>query len=373
MKIAILVPHMFMDESIMSKVIFSPGTIAIDLAEGLADLGHEVTLFSPGPIKNKKFKNICSDRTLIEKELDSRGYDLTTLMSKHPLTYITLARQIQSELISKAYKMANNGLFDLVHVWINEEDIALEFAKLCNKPIIFTHHEPFNFYTKYRTSFEKYKDLNWVSISYAQRKTIPVKMNWVGNVYHGIRNPFVQYKIETSMDYKKYFAYLGRIIESKGVHLAVQAVIKYNEKSTNEPIILKIAGKYYEDSYWEKEIKPYVDNKFIQFVEFISKPEEKFNFLYNAKALLAPSTWEEPFGMMIIEAMSVGTLTIGLSNGALKEIVKDGVNGFISKDNIEQNFDKVNQINSKKLIDSFDFTIERMCEEYEKIYQAILT
>lgn len=373
MRIALLVPHIFMDKRYLNGVIFSPGTIAIDLANALADLNHEVTLFSPGNIDGN-FTNINADTSLIDIELESRGYDLKTLMSKHPLTYITLSRQIQTQLISKAYEMANAGNFDLVHVWINEEDVALEFAKFCNKPIVFTHHEPFNFLTRYRTSFARYKDLNWISISNSQRKTIGTNMNWIGNVYHGLPDPMEQYEIIKTNEYKKYFAYLGRIIEPKGVHHAIKAVLEFN-KGTNEIIPLKIAGKHYsdssQDSYWKKEIEPHIDNKIIQSVGFISDPLEKYNFLYNAKALIVPSTWEEPFGMISIEANSVGTYIIGSNFGATKEIIKDGINGYIYNGLLPDLSSP--ELDSEKVKEYYknNFSIEKMAENYSQIYQNL--
>jgi glycosyltransferase involved in cell wall biosynthesis len=400
MRIALLVPHIFMDDNYLKKVIFSPGTIAIELAEGLSDLGHEVTLFSPGKVQNPKFKNINADTSLVDEELKTKGYGLMALMSKNPLTYVTLSRQLQMQLVSNAYQMANNDEFDIVHVWITEEDIAMEFAGLCKKPVVFTHHEPFNFLTKYRTSFERYKDLNWISISHAQRATVgnanwrslPGSMNWVGNIYHGLSDPFKKYKIKKSDDHKKYFAYLGRIIEPKGVHLAIEAVLRLNE-ALREPqgdrmknvgdshgnpelIPLKVAGKHYsdsgKDSYWKTKIEPLVDGEIIQYVGFIDDPEEKFNFLYNAKALIVPSTWEEPFGMISIEANSVGTQIIASKNGALDEVIEEGVNGYKYKETSEL----VNLLNRKAIPESKvkehfvkNFSIEKMVKKYQQIYE----
>lgn len=393
MRIALVVPHMFMQDELLDKVIFAPGKLAISLAEGFSNRGHDVTLFSPGKVLGN-FKNITADISLINKDLESRGYDINTLIQKHPLTYITFARQLQSEIISKAYKMANEGYFDLVHVYITEEDIALEFAQLCNKPVIFTHHEPFNFLTKYRTSFEKYQDLNWLSISYSQRKTIKSKMNWVANIYHGIES----FGDPDFSKNKEYFAYLGRIIEPKGVHLGVEAIKKVNKLKTlnSKPIILLIAGKYYysnkKDDYWTTKISPNLSEN-VRYVGFKATKEERFEFLKNAKALLVPSTWEEPFGMVLIEALSVGTPVIGLDNGAIPEIVEDGINGLLVKSEYkmsnfadEKKLDewkvvnnlvgallKIDDIDRRKCFESFDkkFREERMIREHLEVYEKV--
>jgi hypothetical protein len=163
LRVGIVVPHIFMQESILPKVIFSPGQLAIDLAEGLTSLGIDVTLFSPGPVKTK-VKNVTANLSNFKTELAARGDSYIDLLKKHPLTFISLARQVQSELIAMAYKMANDEKLDIVHIYTNEEDIALPFAQLCAKPVVFTHHDPFNFLVTYKNVFSKYSELNCLQI-----------------------------------------------------------------------------------------------------------------------------------------------------------------------------------------------------------------
>jgi glycosyltransferase involved in cell wall biosynthesis len=396
MRIAILTPHIFMHRDIMPDVIFAPGSLAIDLCNGLTKLNHEVTLFSPGPV-DVNCENITADLSLIDHELMLRGYGYTELLKKHPLLFANLTRQIQSEIISKAYQMANEGKFNIIHVFMNEEELALSFAKLCNKPIVFTHHEPFNFLAKYRSIFPKYKNLNWVSLSLAQRKSMPEDANWAGNVYNG--HDFDLKEVISESEDLKYFAYLGRIIEPKGVHLAIQAVRKYNliRKEQNLEIIpLYIAGKHYSDisndKYWETKILPEVDNKEIFYKGFINNQKDKLNFLSKAMALLIPSTWDEPFGMVMIEALASGIPLIGLGSGAIPEVIKPDITGFIARKeyfmidgikklnekktiaNLASNMMNIDKIDSQNCIDDYKkrFTVEKMVRGYEEVYRKIL-
>jgi len=427
-----------MQEDLMPEHIFSPGSLAINLADGLVDLGIDVTLFSPGKVTTKA-KNIVGDLSLFDYELSLRGYGYSELLKKHPLLFSTLARQIQNELIFKAYKMANANEFDLVHVYMNEEEIALVMSDLCNKPVVFSHHEPYNFLAKYRSIFPKYEHKNWISISYSQRKTMPERTNWVGNVYHGfparenrITNfPDISGQITNEQEdggkhehfgitrskpsplgeggplavgeTSHYLAYFGRIIEPKGVHLAIAAVKQYNKLRTRNSklLTLKIAGKHYgdmsNDLYWEEKILPEVDGKEIQYIGFINKDEEKQQFLANAKALIIPSIWEEPFGMVMIEALSCGTPLIGLNPGAIPEIIKNGETGFVEEkinkeklvinnaktstlderktvDQLSKAIGKIDRIDRKKCLEDFEkrFTVQRMCEEYLEIYEKVI-
>jgi len=319
-RVGLVVPHIFIHRDILPGVIFSPGQLALELAEQLQKQGSEVTLFAPGPTSSQ-LPTITADLSYFETELAGRGDTYLQLLKKHPFTFITLARQVQAELIAEAYAMANNDELDIVHIYTNEEDLALPFAKLCKKPVVFTHHDPFNFLVKYKNVFPKYKDLNWISMSLAQRRGMPADTNWVANIPHGLAKETFAPNLAP---YGDYVAYLGRIIEPKGVHLAIAAVKAYNQ-TAKKPLKLKIAGKHYaghaKDSYWQGQIQPLIDDDEIEYVGFIETNEQKQTFLGNAAALLVPSLFDEPFGMVSIEAMACATPVIGLDSGALPEVI----------------------------------------------------
>lgn len=386
LRIGLVVPHIFMHRDILPQVIFSPGTLALDLTSGLHHLGVNITLFSPGPIKTT-VKNITADLMYFEKELAGRGDTYIDLLKKHPFTFITLARQLQSELIAKAFSIANNDELDLVHIYTNEEDIALPFAQFCRKPVVFTHHDPFNFLVKYKNIFPKYAHLNWLSMSSAQRTGMPEDTNWIGNIYHGIDQIAWQPNYHPSGEY---VAYLGRIIEPKGVHLAIAAVKKYNQ-TAKKPLKLKIAGKHYaehkKDTYWQTHINPQLEGM-IEYVGFIGEREVKQEFLGNARALLVPSIFNEPFGMGMIEALACGTPVVGLDSGAIPEVIKNIETGFLVKkvmrknatldedlttDRLAEALKGVDQINRYACRQDFEtrFTRERMCREHLAVYKQL--
>jgi hypothetical protein len=135
MRIGLVVPHIFMHRDILPGVIFSPGQLALNLAEGVSELGADVTLFTPGPV-DTKVKNLTADLSYFNAELAARGDGFIDLLKKHPLTFISLARQVQSEIVARSFMMANDGGLDLVHIYTNEEDIALPFVQFCKKPVL---------------------------------------------------------------------------------------------------------------------------------------------------------------------------------------------------------------------------------------------
>lgn len=380
LRVALVVPHIFLHRDILPNVIFSPGTLALELANGLSDYEIDVTLFTPGPI-GTTVPNINADMSYFESELAGRGDNYLDLLKKHPFIFASLARQVQAEVIAKAYAMTNDNKFDVVHIYTNEEDIALPFAKLCSKPVVFTHHDPFNFLVKYKNVFPKYTDLNWISISHAQRRTMPANTNWVGNTYHGVDSS----EFKTCVDNKQrdYIAYIGRIIQPKGLHLAIAAVNEYNRTATKK-LKLKIAGKHYtdyaKDNYWQEQILPMLGDD-IEYVGFIKDIDQKNEFLGNAKALIIPSIFDEPFGMVMIEALASGTPIIGLDSGAIPEVIT-GKTGILVKksedDNITINnlsvaIDKIENINRQDCRDDFEarFTLNRMCQSHADIYRQL--
>lgn len=380
-------PHIFMQQAILPQVIFSPGVLAIELAEGLSQWAIDVQLFSPGRVQTG-LKSITADMSYFEAELAGRDYGYLDLLKKHSLTFVTLARQVQAELIAKAFAMANKDQLDLVHIYTNEEDIALPFAKFCRKPVIFTHHDPFNFLIGYKNNFPKHKDLNWVSISYAQRSGMPPDTNWVGNVYHGVPKDMFRPNFDNGSNY---LAYLGRIIEPKGVHLAIEA-IKHNNQRSKQRYSLKIAGKHYagykKDVYWQQHIAPYIDGQEIEYVGF-ADTRAKETLLRGAAAVIMPSLFSEPFGMVAVESLACATPVICLDSGALPEIVRDTETGLVVRkayqatgkldaeetaQRLAAAIDRVKIIDRRACYKDFQdrFTSERMCSEYAVVYRQLV-
>ena len=385
LRVGVVVPHIFMQQALLHDVIFSPAELALSLVNGLSGLEVDVTLFTPGPVDSKA-QAFVADLSYFGRELASRGDTYLDLLKKHPFTFITLARQVQAELIAAAYAAANRGELDVVHMYTNEEELALPFASLCQKPVVFTHHDPFNFLVKYKNVMPKYATLNWISLSYAQRAGMPEQTNWVANIYHGLPAKQLTPIGNPSNDY---VAYLGRIIEPKGVHLAIAAVRAYNQQ-TNRRLKLKIAGKHYsghaKDMYWQTRILPELGDD-IEYVGFVG-PAEKQAFLGNARALIVPSTFAEPFGMVSIEALACGTPVIGLDSGAIPEVVEHGGSGliiakqFAADGSLDETGTAAALARALEHVDSIDrrdcrrafearFTAERMCREHLELYERL--
>ena len=131
-----------------------------------------------------------------------------------------------------------------------------------------------------------------------------------------------------------------------------------------------------EKNYLEKSVLPYI-NQNIAYHGMIKKYSAKWYKAYSeAKALLLPLQWEEPFGLVMIEAMACGTPVIAFDRGSAREVVKDGKTGFIVKNVNEmvKAIKKIDQIDRKECRRHIErnFTVEKMVDKYEKLYYRIL-
>ena len=137
---------------------------------------------------------------------------------------------------------------------------------------------------------------------------------------------------------KEHLMFLGRVEDIKGTNEAIQTAIATNNK-------LIIAGNIQpgHDEYFNEKVKPYLSNPLIKYVGPVND-EQKLYYLQRAKAFLFPIKWEEPFGIVMAEAMSCGVPVIGFRRGSVPEVVKDGINGFIVN-NTEEMIEAVKKIN----------------------------
>lgn len=167
--------------------------------------------------------------------------------------------------------------------------------------------------------------------------------------------------------------YLGRIERIKGVHTAVAMALKTGRR-------LIIAGNYAKgtahEEYFKKEILPYCDSGQISYV---GEADDKLKgaLLGRAAALLLPIEWDEPFGIVMVEALACGTPVIAFNRGAVPEIVRDKQTGFICDSNSEM-IEALGDLHSIKRSECRRDAEERFSDKvivgkYEELYYSLLT
>jgi glycosyltransferase involved in cell wall biosynthesis len=137
------------------------------------------------------------------------------------------------------------------------------------------------------------------------------------------------YQFRSTVDSDAPLVFLGRIEEIKGPHLAIEAARRAGLR-------LVLAGNvpHAHRDWFEANVAPHIDSDRVRYAGPVDD-KQKNELLGEARALLMPILWEEPFGIVMAEAMACGTPVIGLRRGAVPEVVEDGVTGFIA-DSIDE-------------------------------------
>lgn len=321
-------------------------TVVHLITEELVRRGHEVTLFASG-----------------DSATSARLVSVTPTATNFVVTDKRQREQYEHVLIAKAYAMAKDGQFDIIHSHFDTRTAF--YAPLVDTPTISTLHSPLEGLLK--DLLVHFKDTQYyASISNHQRNAIP-DLRYAVTAYNGIeieRIPFYAQK-----EKEDYLIFAGRIDDTKGVAEAIAVA-----KQTNLRLHIFGAAKA-GSGYWTQKIKPLIDGKQIIYKGTVPRAE-LFEHLGKAQAFIFPLKWDEPFGLVTIEAMAVGTPTIASRRGALPEIIENGKSGFLC-DTIEQmvaavhNIKSINPAHCRQRVEDM-FTVAKVVDRYEQAYRAIL-
>ena len=339
MKIAQVAP---LYEAVPPKLYGGTERIVSFLTEELVRQGHDVTLFASGDsVTNARLvASVPQALRLDEKCEDS--------LAPH---VVQLQQVIES-----------SGEFDVIH--FHTDYLSFPFTQFLDVPHVTTLHGKLSI-AELQLVYNTYPDEPVVCISDSQCKPLP-QANFVGRVHHGLPKGLFK-KADGSGNY---FAFLGRISPEKRCDRAIENAI-----ASNTPI--KIAAKVdkADRDYFAQKIQHLFDHPLVEYVGEINE-EQKQEFLGNAKALLFPIDWPEPFGLVMIEAMACGTPVIAWNNGSVPEIIDEGKSGNIVN-SMEEAIDAANKIAAidRSIVrDCFEqrFSAQRMTKDYIDVYQKLI-
>ena len=340
MRIAQIAP---LAESCPPKLYGGTERIVHFLTEELVAQGHQVTLFASGDSQTPADLVPCVPQAL-------RLMDGAHNLVPHHLSMVERVRRRLED-------------FDMVHFHIDL--FHYPSIQTWNTPTLTTLHGRLDL-PELAGCYQTFSHVPLVSISDSQRRPLP-PVNWIDTVYHGLPAQLLPY----SPNGDDYLVFLGRISPEKRPDRAIEIAVR-----SGKP--LKIAAKIdaVDEEYWNTEIRPLVEMH--DTIEYIGEVNEaqKATLLAGAAALLFPIDWPEPFGLVMIEAMSCGTPAIAWKNGSVPEVIDDGVSGCIVE-NIEQAVaavDKVVMMDRSTVRACFErrFTAERMAQDYVKIYEKLV-
>lgn len=313
------------------------------LTEELVRRGHNVTLF--GTANSKTSAKLIP---IWPKGLFNSPKGMPDLFAVFGLLYKEI--------------LASRNEFDIIHD--HTDTFLTPFSDFLEPPIINTMH---NLLSEERIIlYKKYPKMNLVAISQNQKRGGP-GINIIKTIHHGI--PVEKYPFNNKP--QDYLLWISNIASDKGLKEAIEIARISNEK-------LLIAGPIFPSNsdFFEYRIKPLIDGKQIQFVGEANF-EKKVNLMRNAKALLFPIfNRQEPFGLVVIEAMACGTPVIASATGSMPELIENKKTGFLvnSADEAIPVLGKIHRLSCAdchrrvaKL-----FTVSRMVNNYERLYQSIL-
>ncbi len=247
---------------------------------------------------------------------------------------------------------------DIIHV---QSAPALAISRFIKRPMVLTLHGPHE--SKLSEFYSFYPDVHYVCISDAQCKQ--ESMPQMRTVHHGI--DLAQYKLVEQK--QQYLSFIGRIAPLKGTHIAIDVA-----QRTGIP--LKIAGDVqpmYRE-YFERKIKPQLDGKLVEYIG-LADLQAKNELLGNSLAMLFPIQWNEPFGLVMVEAMACGTPVLAMPGGSVPEVVREGLSGHICR-TVVQMSKRARDLNfNPRAVRQYveeNFSIQRMAKEYAGVYEHIL-
>ena len=340
MKIAQVAPLI---ESVPPRFYGGTERIVSYLTEELVAQGHDVTLFASADSATSARLVACCEQAL---RLNPAVRD--------PIPYCMI-------MLDKLRRMASQ--FDILHFHIDQFHFPI-FPDRWSRAVTTLHGR--QDLPDLKVLYEAFPAMPLLSISEAQRKPI-ANANFVGTVLHGIPRDLLA---PTLLPRGGYLAFLGRISPEKRVDRAIAIA-----RAVGLP--LKIAAKVdrVDEAYFRQEIAPLLDQPGIEFIGEVDEGQ-KGRFLGEARALLFPIDWPEPFGLVMIEAMACGTPVLAFRHGSVAEVVEDGITGHIvdGVDEAIRNIGRVLALDRGRVRRRFEqrFTAQRMAQDYVKIYEKLI-
>jgi glycosyltransferase involved in cell wall biosynthesis len=312
------------------------------LADGLAEAGHDVTLFASGDSYTKA--------------------KLSTVFRRAPSERIG---QTYWELKHALVALGRAGEFDVVndHTGL----LGLTLGGLVATPFVHTVHgpldgEPGELYEQVVSLVPSSK---LISLSMNQRAPRP-QLPWIANCPNAL--DLSMYPVKPHRG--DYLLFIGRMSVDKGCHRAIAV-------ATEAGLPLKIAGKNREpaeQAYFQEYVEPHLNER-IQYLGEVNHGQ-KVELLQDARATLFPIEWEEPFGLVMIESMACGTPVIATRWGAVPEVIDDGHSGII----VDHYRDMPGALEAADALEPMDcrhyaeerFSPERMVADYLEAYRAAI-
>lgn len=338
MKIAQVAP---LFESVPPKGYGGTERVVSYLTEELVAMGHEVTLFATAD-------SVTSAR-LIPITTKSLRADAGS----------PVALACHTTQLGRLGKSAAS--FDVIH--FHTDYLHFPMARQLVTPHVTTLHGRLDL-PELGPLYKQFSDIPLVSISDTQRAPLPWA-NWRATVYHGLPTDLYDFGPTPG----NYCVFVGRIAREKRPDRAIDIAVR-----AGMPIIIAAKVDPADAAYFETCIRPLLAHPLVRFIGEVGEAEKR-QLLANAKALLFPIDWPEPFGLVMIESFACGTPVIAYRHGSVPEVVTDGVTGFVVDDQEQALYalSRIDSIDRRRCREMFEtrFSARRMALRYVALYDAL--
>lgn len=313
------------------------------LTEELVRRGHDVTLFAAGTCETSaRLHPACPE----------------------PLWDMGVADPLAVRILQVEEVVRLSGEFDVIHSHLDY--LPWLAGERLRAPLVTTLHGRLDL-PELRPLFRSYRSQALVSISNAQRRPLAdLALNWVATVHHGLS---LGDTYQFGAGEGGYLVFLGRIAPEKDPVTAIRVAVRAG-------LPLKIAARVdpVDSEYFQTQVEPLLQHPLIEWVGELDD-RGKDELLGGAIALLMPVAWDEPFGLVFIEALAAGTPVVSRPRGSLPELIRDGEHGFLAETEAElieacHSAPSPNRAGCRRWALE-RFSVIRMTDDYENVYRKL--
>ena len=312
------------------------------LADGFHRRGHDLTVFAAGDSQTPgRLVPVVPEATWQSARDDS-------------------TKSLMAGIVESVARRQDQ--FDVIHSHI--EWHGFDFAATATTPVVSTLHGRIDIGAT-AEKLPNYPHIPLVAISDRQRSFLP-DLNWIATIHHGLDFEGV----EQGNGSGGYLLFVGRITPEKGLDAAIELA----RRSGLHLMVAAKAHEAHEIATYKEVVEPAERDGIVTFLGEVGAPARD-RLIGDARATVMLGEWPEPFGLVAIESLATGTPLIARRSGALPEIVRDGIDGFIV-DDVDAAVAAIAEIDGLDRAEIrastlFRFSAERMIDEYEKLFMDL--
>ncbi len=363
MRIALVAPLV---TTIAQPYLGGSQALVAELARGLLQRGHEVTLFARA---GSSVPGVTIESLAMPESV--RPANFSRVDQERPVDDGFFAQSNIFLQLFLALQRRHAG-FDIIHSHAFDWPAFVCSALVHAVPVVHTLHLPAlspEINEALRVLHQQGHPLTLITVSHACARTYAAYTPLDAVIYNGLDLDAIPFAASVPADAPLLFA--GRIAPEKGVEAAIEIALQANRR-------LLLAGGIYDRDYYEERVAPRLEQTGER-VTFLGQLEHAalWRLMGQVRGLLFPSAWDEPFGLTAVEAMAAGTPIIAFRRGAAEEIIRHGETGFlVEPGNVAQaaalvdELPRLTRAQCRAHVEQH-FSFGHMLDEYERAYEGV--